>query len=268
MGKIKITYKQYGGKDSISKWIVSNFPEHQVYVEPFCGSCSVLFAKIPSFIEVINDIDEKIINMFKHIRKNPKELAALLWATPYSEDNWREEIEGDSLEASAMFMAQSVQYYCGNCNSSTWALDKSGVPHKPKNKVFSDWFLRILPAAARLKDVQLLNEDAIKVIERFKDNQGTLMYIDPPYFNHEKEYKYQVDYKKMVELLKNCKGKVIVSEYPEADSFFKGWRVVKKVTAGRARTGAHNRKAKIKTEVLYMNFEKPKPIYQSISFWE
>ena len=29
----KITYRQYGGKASIAKWIVSHFPEHRVYLE-------------------------------------------------------------------------------------------------------------------------------------------------------------------------------------------------------------------------------------------
>ena len=29
----KITYRQYGGKASIAKWVVSNFPEHRTYLE-------------------------------------------------------------------------------------------------------------------------------------------------------------------------------------------------------------------------------------------
>src|SRR5574337_1865948 len=92
----KISYRQYGGKSQLAKWIVSHFPKHLIYCEPFCGSCSILFAKKPSFIEIINDLDHRIINMFKMIREKPQELSALIWATPYSNANWRNYITNDN----------------------------------------------------------------------------------------------------------------------------------------------------------------------------
>lgn len=257
MSKIKITYKQYGGKSTLAKWIVSHFPEHKIYLEPFCGSCSVLFTKEKSFIEIVNDMDGRIINMFEKIRGNPQELAALLWATPYSKENWREvKASNDDLEDARMLMAQGQQFYCGNGNTSTWSIDKSACPHKPKPEVWADYFLRILPAAARLRTVQILNEDALKAISRVSDSPDTLIYVDPPYSGHEKEYRFAVDYAKMVAALKEAKAKVIVSEYPAAAEFFPGWRRVDKVTTGSARTGRHNTNAKQKTEVLFMNYNE------------
>ena len=251
MSQPQIIYKQYGGKASISKWIVSHFPEHKIYCEPFCGSCSVLFAKPRSFVEIVNDMDSRLINLFSKLRENPKELAALLWATPYSKENWRSHIELETLEDAALFMAESVQYYCGNGNTSTWAIDKTSAPHKPKPNVFADWFLRIAPAAARLKDVQILHEDACKTIERVYQMEDALIYLDPPYVGHEKEYRFRVDYQKMVDLLHQAKCKVIVSEYPEAESYFKGWTKIEKETPGRCSTG-HTGKAKVKREILYL----------------
>ena len=251
----KITYKQYGGKSSLAKWIVSHFPEHRVYLEPFCGSCSVLFAKPVSFVEIVNDLDDRIINMFKIIRANPEQLAALLWATPYSAANWREEKSSENeLEDARLLMAQGVQFYCGNGNTSTWAIDKCSAKHKPKQEVWADWFLRIIPAAARLRTVQLLHEDAINAIKRVYQQEEALIYVDPPYFGHEKEYRFGVDYQNLVAVLKESKAKVIVSEYATADDFWAGWRRIEKTTAGRARTGAHNMVAKEKIEILYMNY--------------
>ena len=257
MSIVKITYKQYGGKASIAKWIVSHFPEHKIYLEPFCGSCSVLFAKDKSFVEMVNDLDDRIINMFKQIREQPEQLAALLWATPYSAANWRDvKVSDDELEDACLLMAQGVQFYCGNGNTSTWAIDKCSANHKPKPEVWADWFSRILPAAARLRSVQVLQEDAIKAIQRVYQQEDALIYVDPPYFGHEKEYRFGVDYQKMVKVLKDAKSKVVVSEYATADQFWDDWRRVEKTTAGRARTGAHNTTAKEKTEVLYMNFQE------------
>lgn len=255
MTRPKITYLQYGGKTTLAKWIVGHFPPHRIYLEPFCGSCSVLFAKERSFVEIVNDLDYRIINMFEQVRSHPQELAALLWATPYSKSNWREVWEPDALEDARLLIAQGQQFYCGNGNTSTWAIDKSPKNHKPKNQVWADWFLRILPAAARLRDVQVLNEDAIKAIERVYQEPQALIYVDPPYVSHENEYRFKVEYARLVEVLRASTARVIVSEYPLADNFFPGWHRVAKTTAGKARTGRHNTKAKEKTEVLFMNFD-------------
>lgn len=258
MTSLKITYLQHGGKSTLAKWVVSHFPEHRTYLEPFCGSCAVLFAKPRSFVEIVNDLDGRIINMFEQIRSRPDELAALLWATPYSKANWRDvEATVDQLEDARLLMAQGSQFYCGNRNSSTWAVDKSPAPHKPKNQVWADWFLRILPAAARLRDVQILNEDAITAIERVAAEPQALIYVDPPYLGHEKEYRFSVDYARLVRVLNQCRAKVVVSEYPTAAELFQGWNRIDRLTVGRCRTGAHNCSAKTKTEVLFMNFDPP-----------
>jgi DNA adenine methylase len=251
----KITYLQYGGKASIAKWIASHFPPHRVYMEPFCGSCAVLFAKPPSFTEIVNDLDGRVISMFEQIRENPKELAALLWATPYSKENWREaKCSEDALEDARLLMAEGKQFYCGDGNSSTWAIDKTGAPHKSKSETWADWFLRILPAASRLRAVQILNEDGIAAIRRVHMQEDALIYVDPPYDGHAHQYRFAVDYRGLVETLKEARAKVVVSEYPEAAVFYQGWRQERKDTAGRARTGAHNTTAKPKAEMLFMNF--------------
>lgn len=248
-------YLQYGGKSSIGKWIVGHFPEHRIYLEPFCGSCSVLLAKPKSFIEIVNDLDSRLISMFRTLRERPAELAAVLWATPYSPENWRNgKTSEDALEDARLLIASGQQFYSGNGNNSTWAMDKSPAPRKPKSSVWADYCQRVLPFAARIKDVQILCEDAVKAIERVKDNQDALIYVDPPYLGHEDEYRFSVDYDRLVEALSACKAKVIVSEYETAVDRFPGWHVVRKEMAGRARTGAHNTTAKRKVECLIANF--------------
>jgi DNA adenine methylase len=249
----KITYRQYGGKASIARWIVSHFPEHRVYMEPCAASAAVLLAKPRSFVEIINDLDEVVMRMWKIIQSQPEQLAALLWATPYTAANWREQPVGD-IDQAVLLMAQGAQFYCGNGNSSTWSLDKCAAPHKPKPEVWADWFRRILPAANRLRGVQLLHEDALVAIERVYQDPEALLYVDPPYYGHENEYRYRIDYPAMVELLNSAKARVVVSEYPDAAEFYRNWNCIDRVTASRAGTGRHNYRGKTKTEVLFTNF--------------
>jgi len=249
----KITYRQYGGKASIAKWIVSHFPQHRTYLEPFAGSAAVLLAKPRSFVEIINDLDETLMKMWLAIKSQPEQLAALLWATPYTAANWRDQPVGD-IDQAVLLMAQSAQFYCGNGNSSTWAIDKCSAPHKPKPEVWADWFRRILPAANRLRGVTLLHEDALVAIQRVYRDPDALVFADAPYWGHEDEYRYRIDYPAMVELLSAAKAKVVVSEYPTAAEFYRGWNRIDRVTASRAGTGRHNYRGKKKTEVLFTNF--------------
>jgi len=249
----QITYRQYGGKASIAKWIVSHFPAHRTYLEPLCGSAAVLLAKPRSFVEIINDLDAVIMGMWKAIKSQPEQLAALLWATPYTAANWREQPVGD-IDQAVLLMAQGAQFYCGNGNSSTWSLDKCPAPHKPKPEVWADWFRRILPAANRLRGVQLLHEDALVAIQRVYRDPEAMIYCDPPYQGHEDEYRYRIDYPAMIELLNDAKAKVVVSEYPDAVDFYRGWNRIDRVTASRAAAGRHKSRGKTKTEVLFTNF--------------
>jgi DNA adenine methylase len=252
MATPKITYRQYGGKASIAKWVVSHFPQHRVYMEPCCGSAAVLLAKPRSFAEIVNDLDEVVMGMWKAIQSQPEQLAALIWATPYTAANWRGQPVGD-IDQAVLLMAQGTQFYCGNGNNSTWSLDKSSAPHKPKSEVWADWFQRVLPAANRMRGVALLHEDALAAIQRVYNDSEALIYVDPPYVGHEDEYRYRVDYPAMVELLNSASAKVIVSESLAAACFYPHWNRIARDTPRR---GACERRGECsnKVEILFTNF--------------
>jgi DNA adenine methylase len=51
----------FGSKVRIAPRIVEYLPPHRGYVEPYCGSLAVLFAKPPSVYEVVNDLDGDLV---------------------------------------------------------------------------------------------------------------------------------------------------------------------------------------------------------------
>ena len=44
-----------GAKWTLAPWIIAHMPPHATYVEPFCGSCAVLFAKPRAAHELVSD---------------------------------------------------------------------------------------------------------------------------------------------------------------------------------------------------------------------
>jgi DNA adenine methylase len=61
----KLSFFPYiGGKSFLADIIIKLIPEHKIYVEPFCGSAKVLLNKPPSKIEVYNDADLRLSNLF------------------------------------------------------------------------------------------------------------------------------------------------------------------------------------------------------------
>ena len=54
----------FGSKQRLASMITEMLPPHYAWVEVFCGSAAVTLTKKPAPIEVINDIDNNIINLF------------------------------------------------------------------------------------------------------------------------------------------------------------------------------------------------------------
>jgi len=69
-------FSRYGGKGATVNWYRNLLPPNHTYVEPFCGSAALLFAKSRSKVEVINDLDRDIYNFFVVLR-DPAQSAAL-----------------------------------------------------------------------------------------------------------------------------------------------------------------------------------------------
>lgn len=61
------------GKSRLAPAIIERFPSHACYVEAFCGAAAVFFAKIPSDVEVLNDINGELVNLYRVVQNHVEE---------------------------------------------------------------------------------------------------------------------------------------------------------------------------------------------------
>lgn len=256
---MKAITKYPGSKWSIADWVISCFPEHHSYLEPFFGSGAILFNKPRSNIETVNDLDSNVVNLFEWIRNDPEQLAHEIYYTPYARqvyDDAFASVPEDSLGKAVNFYIRLNMGHGFRTNGEKvgW---KNDVQGREKAYAAQDWCNlpeKILQAAERLRGVQIENRPAVEVMEWF-NNRKVLIYLDPPYLletRHEKQYRCEMDRKDHIALLataKAHKGPVLISGY-ESDLYndmLQGWY--------REETTCYSRAHRKKKEILWMNFE-------------
>ena len=257
--RMRAIFKYPGSKWGIARWIISFFPEHHSYLEPFAGSLAVLMNKPRSNIETVNDLDGDVVNLFEWIRRDPERLAHEIYWTPYSRKVYEDAFAWtpeDSLGKAVNFYIRLNMGHGFRTNGEKvgW---KNDVQGRERAYAAQDWGSlpeRIMQAAERLRGVQIENRPAVDVIERF-NYPNVLTYIDPPYVlstRHGKQYRYELEDKGQNELLDVVlahKGAVMLSGYDNElyNDRLKGWH--REETECRSQVGSRKR------EVLWMNFE-------------
>jgi DNA adenine methylase len=214
-----ITY--YGGKQRIAGEIISMFPDHKLYCEPFFGGGAVFFQKLKSRIEVINDQDNNLINFYSCVQNRFSELQELVRQTLHSEtmyyyakDIWKSRIETNDIERAWAIWLITNGSFAGSmhggwkwCNGTSGGQSATMIMNK-RNE-FSEQLHR------RLESVQISCRDALKVIQD-RDGKDTLFYLDPPYPGCNQQHYFGYTHKDLFDLLQlltTIKGKFILSNY-------------------------------------------------------
>lgn len=247
--------KYPGAKWRVADWIISHFPEHKVYCEPFFGSGACFFNKQPSYIETINDLDGNIVNLFRVCRDYPEELAKAINLTPFSRDEFiscNEPSDNPIEQARRTLVRYHQSFGTSNSSKNSWRnVQTYGGP-----RCATMWNCLpdiILNITERLKEAQIENVDAIELISRY-NNENTLIYCDPPYLRKLRKkniYNKEMSDEKHIELLnviKQSKSKIIISGYDNElyNSELTGWVTDTKMTM--AQMGLH------RIEKIWMNY--------------
>lgn len=265
----KAPFGYYGAKLRLAKRIVSMLPPHNAWVEGFCGSAALTLAKRPAPIEVINDLDGEIVNVFEQLRRNADELCRAVALTPYARQEFAavRTVEGDSgndnLERARRFLVSTMMTVNGTVGSgrSGFSFSQSYAREGREARV-NRWYNlpdRLTNVVERLRGVRVENRDARELLEMFADRPATLVYLDPPYFTR-REHGYAVDanYEEFHEqLLARCNEAscmLLISGY-ETDLYNRslseerGWTKESVRTQTRDTSGRDYERA----EILWMN---------------
>ncbi len=189
-----------------------------------------MFQKDPSGVsEVANDILSTLTTLWKVLQDEEsfERFARLCDATPFSEQQWgksekRLRDEDLVVRAHAFFVLNRQSRQGLMYDFAT--LSRNRV-RRNMNEQASSWLTAIdgLPQIhERLKRVVILNRDALDVLQQ-QSGDNTLFYLDPPYVSSTRvatsAYQHEMsdqDHHRLVEVILMCKGKVMLSGYPNA----------------------------------------------------
>lgn len=257
--------RYHGSKYRLAPWILSHFPEHQVYVEPFAGAASVLLRKPRSHGEVYNDLDQEVFNLFCVLRdkESSNRLYELCQLTPYSRDEFKlaYQISHEPIERARRMIVRSAMGFSSGAANRHITGFRAGA-NRPSATVATSWSRYpdvIRWACHRLQGVNIENRPALDCIKSH-DSANTLIYADPPYLKETRDifycdgvYSHEMsvnDHAELLSRLMQSKGMVVLSGY-NSDLYndtLVGWRKVEK----QARISAHKGQ-RMKTECLWVN---------------
>lgn len=269
--------RYHGGKWQIAHWILSFFPPHRLYIEPFGGAASVLLRKRRAHAEVYNDLDGEVVNVFRVLRDPSlaERLQRALVLTPFAREEFAdahvrvvEPVERARRTIARSFMGFGTASVHARrprgmrTRASTWRMrvgtgfraDGHGNGTTPA----SDW--ANLPDEVpvwveRLRGVVIESRDALEVIQQH-DGPSALIYADPPYLlsardDARPDYEHELTddgHRRLAEVLRAAEASVVLSGYPSDlydRELYPDWLRFER------RHRAHS--AALRTEVVWIN---------------
>lgn len=254
----------HGGKWLLAPWIISHFPAHRIYVEPFGGAASVLLRKSRPYAEIYNDLDDDVVNLFRILRDaRGRDLIFGLVHTPYSRLEFEEAYQetDNPIERARKLIIRSFMGFGSDGHNGARMTGFRANSNRSGTTPAHDWVnypdhLELI--MKRIEGVCIEHRPALEVMKQH-DSPDTLHYVDPPYVHStrstarnssKKNYRHELsdaDHRELLGFLKTLSGMVVLSGYPcplYAENL-SGWSTVEKAALA---DGARQR-----TEVLWLN---------------
>lgn len=216
-----------GGKRRLAKRLIALFPPHECYIETFCGGAAIYFLRPqPAPVEVLNDINGDLINLYRVVRYHLEEFVhQFKWALSSRQMFAWEQLKRPEtltdIQRAARFYYLQHHAFGGKVSGQNFgtATTAPTVNLLRIEEGLSAAYLRL--AGGTLIE----NLPWQECVERY-DRAHSFFYCDPPYWQVEG---YGVpfgfeQYVQMAETMRTCKGKMMVSinDHPDIRRAFEG----------------------------------------------
>jgi len=273
-----------GGKAYLADSIVRLLPKTDLYIEPFAGGAKVFFAKEPTKIEVLNDVDEDLITLYRVLQDTKKrsELLKRLKFTLYEEKK--------HIELKRIYKENNNSFNCldevERAHSYFYLLMSSfnkkigiGFSYAKARNIASRFTRKlktIVYCGIRLKNAIIHCRNAMQIFDMY-DTEDAVWYLDPPYLGNTRcsnlythEFADEKEHIDLLERIKKLKGYVILSGYPSElyNSYLDNWFQIKKnitLTVGSKTKGLKRFSGSPRIEVLWLN-EKAQKANKTLDF--
>ena len=223
---LKPPIPRMGGKSRLRKTILERIPEHTCYVEPFFGAGWVYFGKEPSKVEVINDVDKELINMFRMIKYHAPEIERVI-EYEFSGRDMFEEYKHCTVEylteiqRAVRFLYLISQSFAGKGGTYGYGTNKGPAPQIFYQGVLSD-------IKERLRNTYVENKSFEDIIKRY-DRPHSFFFCDPPYFEtagYGREFG-QKEHLLLRDTLADIKGRfmVTINDHPKVREWYKDFNI-------------------------------------------
>jgi DNA adenine methylase len=263
--KYPVFFSYIGGKHYLLKHLLKLIPEHKIYVEAFCGSAKLLFAKNPSKIEVINDYDKRIANLFYVVAFKFDEFFNKAQYLVYSRalfEEFKKQLKQKSIDQLGDVDDAVMTYGAINIGFAGEIFGSFGYAYKRNSATaFSNKIQKLPLIHERLKNVTIESLDFEAILDKYGDKEDAFIYLDPPYYKAEHYYNgfNHNDHERLLNKLPTLKAKWLLSGYAnklydnKLKNFYRLEIDVKKHSYGVTKMSKLKEKPNA-TEVLWANY--------------
>lgn len=215
-----------GGKRRLADKLLPLFPAHECYVEVFCGGAALYFLRgRPAPTEVINDVNGDLVNLYRVVQHHLEEFVRQFkWAISSRKVfEWEQGKQPEALtdiQRAARFYYLQQHAFGGKVQGQTFGTATTG-----RSINLCRIEENLSAAHLRLAGTYVENLSWQECVRKY-DREHTFFYMDPPYWETEGYgVPFEFDnYLQMAELMRTCKGKVMVSinDHPDIRRAFAG----------------------------------------------